>query len=79
MPILVILSVLVFAAALCVYEIPQMVKSKSYRDLWAFCILLALGVILAILKSLNVTISNPSDWIAWVYSPVSDMLKNYLK
>lgn len=75
MAIVSVLSVLAFGTVLCFYEIPQMLKSKSYKELWAFSILLALGVVLVILKSLNVTISNPSDWIAWVYSPVSDLLK----
>ncbi|EPR07709.1 hypothetical protein L323_19460 [Ruminiclostridium papyrosolvens C7] len=76
MPIVSIILVLTFSTILCFFEIPQMVNSKSYRDLWAFCILLALGVIMAILRSLNVKISNPSDWVAWVFSPFSDLLKN---
>ena len=79
MAIIIILSVLVFGAALCLYEIPKMLKSKSIKDLWAFSILLALGVILTILKCLNVTLPNPSDWVAWVFSPVSDFLRNTLK
>lgn len=74
-----ILLVLAFGTVLCFYEIPKMLKSKSYKELWTFCILLALGVTLAILKSLNILIPNPSDWIAWVYSPVSDLMKELLK
>ncbi len=78
MAIVVIILVLAFSTILCFSEIPQIIKSKSYRDLWAFCILLALGVILVILKSLSVKISTPSDWIAWAFSPFSDILKNLL-
>ncbi len=79
MTIIVILSVLILGAVLCVYEIPRMLKSKSYRDLWAFSILLALGIILTILKSFHVSITNPSDWVAWMFSPVSDFLRHNLK
>ncbi len=78
MPIVVIILVLIFVAALCAYEIPQMLKSKSYRELWTFCIFLAFGVLLAILRSFNITIPNPSDLIAWVFSPISNLVKNYL-
>ena len=79
MAVVSIISVLVFGTVLCLYEIPKMLKSKSYKELWTFSILLALGVILAILKSLDIQISNPSDWIAWVYSPVSDLMRELLK
>ena len=79
MAVVSILLVLAFGTVLCFYEIPQMLKSRCYKELWTFSILLALGVVLAVLKSLNVTISNPSDWIAWVYSPVSDLMRELLK
>lgn len=79
MPIIVIISVLVTSGALCAFEIPRMRRNKSYRDLWTFSILLALGVILTILKCLNITIPNPSDLIAWVFSPFSGLLRNIQK
>ncbi len=79
MAIIVVLSVLILGAALCVYEIPRMLKSKSYKDIWAFSILLALGVILTVLKCLNVELPNPSDWVAWMFSPLSEILRNNLK
>ena len=30
-------------------------------------------------KSIDANIPNPSDWIAWVYSPVADVFKSMLK
>ncbi|HAN09565.1 MAG TPA: hypothetical protein DCP90_03015 [Clostridiales bacterium] len=79
MGIVVILLVLVFSIVLCVIEIPKMLQDRQYRELWTFSILLGLGTILAILKSLNVDIPNPSDFIAWVYSPVEGVMKGLLK
>ena len=79
MAIVSILAVLIFSTVLCIIEIPKMLKGKLYRELWTFSILLSLGTVLAILKSLNVEIPNPSDWIAWVYSPFKEVMKSLLK
>ncbi|ADK16930.1 hypothetical protein [Clostridium ljungdahlii] len=74
-----ILSVLIFSTILCIVEIPKMLKENLHRELWTFSILLGLGTVLAILKSLNVDIPNPSDFIAWVYSPLTNIVKNLLE
>lgn len=79
MTILSIVSILVFSIVLCIIEVPTMLKDKSYKDLWTFSILLILGMILAILKKLDITLPNPSDWVALVYSPVSALLKTFLE
>lgn len=78
MAVIYIISVLAFSAVICYVEIPPLLKSKSYKLLLTFSILLALGVILVILKCLNFAIANPSDWVAWVFSPVSNFLKAFL-
>ncbi len=79
MSIVTILAVLVFAVVLSFIEVPKMLKSKSYREFWSFSILLLLGVTLVILKCLDVPLSNPSDWIAWVFSPISNLIKPIYK
>lgn len=79
MVIVSILVVLVFSTVLCRIEIPKMLQDKLYKELVTFSILLGLGTVLAILKSLDVEIPNPADFIAWIYSPVTDVLKVLLK
>jgi len=79
MAIVSIFAVLVFSTVLCFIEIPKMLQGKLYRELWTFSILLGLGTVLAILKSLDVDIPNPSDLIAWVYSPFAGVMKGLLK
>lgn len=79
MAIISITAALAFGALLCLYELPQLLKSKNRRELWSFSVLLALGISLAVLRSLKVSITNPSDWLAWLFSPVSDLVKNILK
>lgn len=74
MNIVAILAVLVFAIVLSLIEIPKMLKSKSYREFWSFSIILFLGVTLAVLKSLDVPLANPSDFLARLFSPVSDLI-----
>lgn len=71
----VIFLVLAFGAGLCWIEIPKMLRTQSYKDLWVFLLLLGLGVVLAILKSFNFDIPNPADWVAWVYAPVAKLVK----
>jgi len=79
MAIIAILAVITFSTVLCIIEIPKMLKEKLFRELWTFIVLLASGSVLGILKSLNVQIPNPSDLIAWVYSPFSDVMKAMMK
>lgn len=75
MNIVVILVVLVFAIVLSFIEVPKMLESKSYREFWSFSILLFIGVLLAILKSLGVPLYNPSDFVEWVFTPISNLIK----
>lgn len=79
MAIVSILVVLVFSTVLCIIEIPKMLKGRFYRELWTFSILLGLGTVLAILRSLDVEIPNILDFIAWVYAPVVDVMKKLLE
>lgn len=74
MAIVSIVAVLLFSTALSLIEVPKMLRAKSYKELAVFSGLLALGTGLAILKSLNVQLPNPSDWVAWIYSPVAKLL-----
>lgn len=79
MVIVSIIAVLAFSTILCIIEIPKMQKQKLYRELYTFVVLLGLGTVLAILKSLNVEIPNPSDFIKWIYSPFTEVIKSLLK
>lgn len=79
MGIIVIVCVLVFSTVLCMIEVPKMLKNREYKELCTFSILLAIGTILTILKSLNVEIPNPSDFIEWVYSPTKESMEVLFK
>lgn len=79
MAIVSVLAALIFSTALCYIEIPKMLQDKLFRELWTFSALLVFGTVLAILKSLDVNIPNPSDFIAWVYSPVREVIKSLLR
>lgn len=78
MVIITILAIAAFDIILCIVEIPKMRKEKLIRELWAFSVLLAFGTVLAVMKSLDIYIYNPSDFIAWVYSPLSGFMKSLL-
>ncbi len=78
MALIVILLVLGFAAVLCIVEVPKLLKARSFKELWAFLLLLALGVVLSILRSLKVEIGSPSDVFAWIYSPLEGVMESLL-
>jgi hypothetical protein len=78
MAIIVIPLVLGFAAVLCVVEVPKLLQAKSFKELWAFSLLLALGVVLSILRALKVEIGNPSDVFAWIYAPLESVMESLL-
>lgn len=74
-----IVLVMGFSTTLCVVEIPKMRKSKEYKELAAFSIILFFGTLLTILKSLNVEIPNPADVVAAVYAPFVELIKGALE
>ncbi len=79
MVLVIILLVLGFAAVLCIVQVPKLLRAKSFKELWTFSLLLAFGVVLSILKSLKVDIGNPSDLLAWIYSPLKGVMESLLK
>lgn len=79
MKIISILAVLVFGTVLCIIEIPKMLQQGLYKELGAFSVFLVIGIVCSILKTLDVQLPNPSDFIAWVYSPFQNVIKVLLK
>lgn len=79
MVLIVILLVLAFAAILCIIEVPKLLRERSFNEFLAFSLLLALGVVLSILKSLKVEIGNPSDLFTWIYSLLKGVMESLLK
>jgi hypothetical protein len=74
-----IVSLTLFCVIVCVVEIPKMMKAQLYRELYIFSVLLACGLVIGILKSLDLDVPNPSDWIATIYSPFAGLMKLFLK
>jgi len=79
MAVLSILAVVLFSFVLSIVEIPKMLKQKLYKELVIFCLFLMFGTVLAVLKSLDVKVPIPSDLIAWIYSPLAEVMKSITK
>ena len=75
MNIVMLLTVIIISTVLCLIEIPKMKKENQIKEIWTFSLLLALFTVLAILKCLGIDIPNPSDFIAWIYSPITGVTK----
>jgi len=72
-------AVIIFSIVLCTIEVPEMRKEKQIKELWMFSIILGIGILITIMKSLDMKIPNPSDWVAWIYSPLKGLLENLTK
>lgn len=72
-----ILMVLIGSLLLCLIEIPKMLKLKLYKDLVVFLVLLLSATVMMIVTRLEVEIPNPSDFLAWVYSPLEGIMKKF--
>lgn len=75
----ILIAVLILSTCLGFTEIPGMKKRKQIKELWIYSILLGLFTILAVLKCLGVKIPNPSDFVAWIYSPLTNITKAITK
>ena len=73
-----IIAVLTFDIILCIIEIPKMLSEKLIKELVTFSVMLMIGTVIAVLKAFEVKVPNPSDFLAWVYSPVADLMKSLL-
>lgn len=74
-----IVLLLIFDVILCIVEIPQMKKNDLKKEKWTFVIILGLGNILVILKSLGKEIPNPSEWVIAFYAPAVNLMQNVFK
>jgi hypothetical protein len=79
MAVVSIMAVILFDTILCVIEIPKMLQQKLIKELVTLSVLLLFGTVIAIMKSFDMKVPNPSDFLSWVYSPVSDLMKSLLK
>lgn len=74
-----ILGILIVAIGIIIYEVPSLIKRRLIKELWVFSILLIFGVFLSIVESMNIEVSNPSEWLETIYSPFNRLLDNILK
>jgi hypothetical protein len=79
MSFLIITSLIILSIAISIIHVPQMISNKLYKELILFSVLLICGLAIAILKSLNVDISTPSDWVKAMYSPLTDRFGDIYK
>lgn len=72
-------GVLTVTTLIIALEAPSLWRSGRRRELWTFAVLLAAGFALSAAQSLRVPLSNPLDWIIYVYKPFSDALFGWLE
>ena len=74
-----IVALLAFDIILCIIEVPKMLQQKLVKELITFSVILLIGTLVAVLRTFDVKVPNPSDFLAWVYSPVADLMKSLMQ
>ncbi|MGN4126870.1 hypothetical protein ACMGD3_17955 [Lysinibacillus sphaericus] len=73
----IILGILIISAFIIYVELPSLKKGGA-KTIWAFSILLIMGLTLNMAIILNATIISPLDVIIYIFQPISDFLKTTL-
>ncbi|MBO8128888.1 MAG: hypothetical protein H0Z39_06785 [Peptococcaceae bacterium] len=73
-----IVLVLLAFAAMIAYEVPRMLREKMRRELWAFFVLIAIGLVLSIGQILKLPLPNVTRGIEAVVRPVYKALEAML-
>jgi Na+/melibiose symporter-like transporter len=73
------LGILLVASAICLFEVPPLLKKQQKRELLVFSVLLLFGVALSIFFTIGKTIPNPLDYITFIFKPLSEVISGFLK
>lgn len=71
-----IVLILVVTSYIIWFVAPNLFKNKYYKELWAFFILLSIGVVTSLLVNLLNNIPTPLQVITNILSPLILLLKN---
>lgn len=74
-----VFGIIMVSIGITIYEVPNLLKKNSKKELVVFSILLILALALSIAEILYEDLPNPLDGITMIYKPVSDFLFDLLK
>ncbi|WP_165876339.1 hypothetical protein [Heliophilum fasciatum] len=69
-----IFGIMVVAALIVAYDLPDIRKKGTRKELAFFTGLLAIACVLSAIYFLGLQLANPLDWIAFIYQPLFDHL-----
>jgi len=75
---LLIVCLILFSAVLAIIEVPALWRRKLKKEVLVFSIFLLLSTYLSIAQTMHARLPNPLMWIAYVYTPISNMVFNHL-
>lgn len=73
------LGILLVAGAICLFEVPPLLKKQQKKELLVFSTLLLFGVALSIFFTVSKSIPNPLDYITFIFKPLSEVISGFLK
>lgn len=71
---MIVLLVMIFIGII-LFEVPNLVRKKMWRELTAFSLFMAIGMALSIPQAFNIKLPNPTKAIEAIFKPISEMLK----
>ncbi|ARJ37698.1 hypothetical protein SporoP8_01650 [Sporosarcina ureae] len=73
------ISILLIVAAIVWFEVPPLLDKKQKKELLAFSILLAIGVVLGIILGFGKTIPTPMDLLTFLFTLFTNLIAPLLK
>jgi len=67
------LFVIISSALIIIYELPNLKRNNSKKEIYSFAFLLLTATVLGILKSFNVEIPNPLKAVEIIYRPLNNI------
>lgn len=68
-----ILGVLVVSISILLIELPNLRAENNRKDMFIFWSLMLFSTGLGLAVTLQLKIPNPTDWISFIYRPLSDL------
>ncbi|MEG6614889.1 hypothetical protein V6C27_00380 [Peptococcaceae bacterium 1198_IL3148] len=73
---MIIFGLTVLFLAIIAFQVPTLIKKQMWRDLISFSVLMVVGIVLSFSIVLDISLPNPLQFIAAVFTPVTQYFDN---
>jgi hypothetical protein len=74
-----IIGILAVVVVIIVLEVPRLMRSKLYKEIWVFSFMMLVGSALSIAIALHLRLPNLIDWMIVIYNPIVSAFNAWLE